>query len=212
MNIYTKSCLYCEKEFSIKDLKPSARKRRKFCSRGCASRWAAKQPRIQKIKSETAKRCWKDPNYRNKQTQCLHNRWAKLSEDERHDWYNKMIKSVDLDKRRDNALFTKLYNGDINQIYYMGKSPKYRKYKNIVNVYTQYNRKKYFSNIKFSKHGNHLDHIFPTQKGFYYNIPPELMGDIRNLQVLLESRNKQKSNKIEQIPQHILDHFFGAFI
>lgn len=41
----------------------------------------------------------------------------------------------------------------------------------------------------------HLDHIIPTAIGFKYNIPPELIGNISNLQFLTEHENCSKQHR-----------------
>ena len=42
----------------------------------------------------------------------------------------------------------------------------------------------------------HLDHIYPISKGFKNKIPPELIGNINNLQFIWWEDNLKKSNKI----------------
>lgn len=44
----------------------------------------------------------------------------------------------------------------------------------------------------------HLDHIYPISKGFKNNIPPEIIGDISNLQYIPAKDNLEKSNKIDK--------------
>lgn len=42
----------------------------------------------------------------------------------------------------------------------------------------------------------HLDHIFPIQKGYIYNVPPEEIGNIKNLRLIPYNKNISKGNKI----------------
>lgn len=56
------------------------------------------------------------------------------------------------------------------------------------------------------KHTFHLDHIYPIAKGFMNNIPPQLIGTILNLRMLEAQTNRIKSDKIEEIPQHIMEY------
>lgn len=49
--------------------------------------------------------------------------------------------------------------------------------------------------------GHHLDHICSISVGYYNNIPPELIGDIKNLQFIYYKENIDKGCKVEP---HIL--------
>lgn len=51
-----------------------------------------------------------------------------------------------------------------------------------------------------------LDHIYPIAAGFRNNIPPELIGDVQNLQMLHHIENSTKSDKILHIPKHINEY------
>lgn len=53
------------------------------------------------------------------------------------------------------------------------------------------------------ENGYHLDHIYPKSKGFDNNIPPELIGDIRNLRIIPGIDNVKKGATIIEIPEHI---------
>jgi len=48
---------------------------------------------------------------------------------------------------------------------------------------------------------HHLDHICSISVGYYNNIPPELIGDIKNLQFIYYKENIDKGCKVEP---HIL--------
>jgi hypothetical protein len=52
-------------------------------------------------------------------------------------------------------------------------------------------------------HKYEIDHIYPIRQAFKNNIPPELIGDIRNLRVIPRKENRSKSGKVIIIPEHI---------
>ncbi len=53
------------------------------------------------------------------------------------------------------------------------------------------------------KGGHQLDHVYPILEGFKNQIPPELIADVSNLQLLSWEDNLSKSNKIRIIPDII---------
>ena len=59
---------------------------------------------------------------------------------------------------------------------------------------------------KFGKDIYHLDHIYPVSEGFKYNVPIEVMSSVENLQLLPYAENVSKSNKIEKIPDTIIQY------
>lgn len=50
-------------------------------------------------------------------------------------------------------------------------------------------------NIKFKKDAHHLDHRFSISEGFKHSIPPEIIGNIVNLEMLPAIENIHKSGK-----------------
>ena len=51
----------------------------------------------------------------------------------------------------------------------------------------------------FSKRGwknHHLDHIFPIYRGYIQNIPPEKVGNIKNLQFIPFEENLSKGSQL----------------
>lgn len=52
-------------------------------------------------------------------------------------------------------------------------------------------------------HKYEIDHIYPTRQAFKNDIPPELIGDIKNLRIIPRKENRSKSGKITIIPEHI---------
>lgn len=57
------------------------------------------------------------------------------------------------------------------------------------------------NNDKRGWKGHHLDHICSISVGFHNNIPPELIGNIKNLQFIPAEENMLKGHKVEK---HIL--------
>jgi len=50
----------------------------------------------------------------------------------------------------------------------------------------------------------HLDHIFPISMGFYRNIPPEKIGNIKNLRFIHHKENMSKGNTINEDAKNAL--------
>jgi len=55
----------------------------------------------------------------------------------------------------------------------------------------------------FGLKGYDMDHIFPVSECFKLKIPVEIASDISNLRMIPSIENKQKSNKIDTIPEII---------
>jgi len=58
--------------------------------------------------------------------------------------------------------------------------------------------------------GHEVDHIFPVSYGYQLGIPAHVVGDIGNLQVMLMSENRKKSNKCNSIPPFIQGYMLGT--
>ena len=56
---------------------------------------------------------------------------------------------------------------------------------------------------RLENNGYAVDHIYPKSKGFDNKIPAELIGDIKNLQIIPGIENSKKREKIIYIPTHI---------
>lgn len=74
----------------------------------------------------------------------------------------------------------------------------YKKYRHVVRYYTNINFRKYYyeinpNRLKRSRWTNHVDHIYPIIEGFKNKIPPELIANYNNLQMLTWQNNKTKS-------------------
>lgn len=57
---------------------------------------------------------------------------------------------------------------------------------------------------RIENNGYAVDHIYPKSKGYDNKIPAELIGDIKNLQIIPGIENSKKREKIIYIPEHIL--------
>ena len=60
-----------------------------------------------------------------------------------------------------------------------------------IHILENYEKRKHMGDDAY-----HLDHIYPISKGFENNIPPEIIGDISNLQFLFWKDNLIKSDKL----------------
>lgn len=60
--------------------------------------------------------------------------------------------------------------------------------------------------------GYSIDHIFPVSIGHRLNIPPELIADIRNLNIISFRDNSIKSDKCDSIPLYIQDYILGKVV
>lgn len=132
--------------------------------------------------------------------------WAKKSKEEKDRIAQKRISTMGEEGIRQKtikATQTKLERGLIATVNLDGDTP-YKIYKRAVQRITKSQDLSIISNYdKRGKHDYHLDHIFPISKGFLYDIPPELIGDIKNLTMIPAQDNKRKSATIVLIPEHI---------
>lgn len=87
--------------------------------------------------------------------------------------------------------------------------PEYINYLDKVRTITKENYNKYFYEIPNAKKRSrefHLDHKYSIHSGFLNNIPPEVIGHYKNLEILQHSLNESKFNKNSiTLEQLILD-------
>ena len=57
--------------------------------------------------------------------------------------------------------------------------------------------------------GYEIDHIFPVSYGELLNLPPHVIADINNLQIITKEENSKKSNKCDSIPLFIQQYMLG---
>lgn len=206
------TCIVCGMMFSnvgIDNIKYSTSKQ--TCSKSCSTTLSWKKglrkgtPISQKRKSEISQKM-----------KVIH---SKKTKDQKRVWSDKIISKMKdtliggknlIEIRTERALITKMNRNLINSIY---KKTDYDIYKNkcveLTNkcdLHLLDNFKSRGSINKLGLSAYHLDHIFPISKGFLYHIPPELIGDIRNLCFVPAVDNLRKSNKILKIPNHIKEY------
>jgi hypothetical protein len=106
-----------------------------------------------------------------------------------------------------------LYYGSGKYKKYLDSLPEYKKYRKMVwritnqnNLTLLENHEKRGSHRK-DENAYHLDHIFPISKGFFYELDPELIGDVRNLKFIPWFENVSKNNNILIIPEHIKEEY-----
>ena len=64
------------------------------------------------------------------------------------------------------------------------------------------------NNMEVSE-GYEVDHIFPVSYGELLNLPPHVIADINNLQIITKEENSKKSNKCDSIPLFIQQYMLG---
>jgi len=57
--------------------------------------------------------------------------------------------------------------------------------------------------------GYEVDHIFPVSYGELLGLPPHVIADINNLQIITKEDNSKKSNKCDSIPLFIQQYMLG---
>ena len=60
--------------------------------------------------------------------------------------------------------------------------------------------------------GFSIDHIFPVSVGYRLNIPPELIADMRNIDVIPLKDNLDKRDKCDSIPLYIQHYILGIIV
>jgi hypothetical protein len=63
-----------------------------------------------------------------------------------------------------------------------------------------------FEKLGLKNEGYQLDHIYPKSQGYHNNIPANLIGDIRNLQIIPGLENNKKNARIIYVPAHIEEY------
>jgi hypothetical protein len=123
------------------------------------------------------------------------------------EWVSKYLTTLGEEgkkKRTKSALNTKLERGHISVIN-PDNNTEYRKYKNNVISLTRKLDLSSLDNIlDRGKKTYHLDHIFPTSRGFSFNIPDYLIAHIDNVRLIWHNDNRKKSATIIEVPKHIL--------
>lgn len=177
-----------------------------YCCCACNRR----DPEARQRQSKISKSLWEDEEYRAKLT----TKNDPETEEARKSWGNKVLEILrarenGINDRRDKAIKTKLERGVIVNVYDKSIRAEYRAYKNLVISVTKKEKLKLENLDLVGVHTFHVDHIYPTKRGFLDGIPAELIGNVENLRVLEALENRRKSAKLVQIPQHIQEYIDG---
>lgn len=77
----------------------------------------------------------------------------------------------------------------------------YSAYRKIVDALTDI--LKLSGKIELGNDDDTIDHILPVSFGFNWRIPPQLIADKRNIQIVSRSLNAKKGSKFDHIPKFI---------
>lgn len=172
-----------------------------FCSDVCRERRLA-DPILRKKLSERSKRQWQREDYRKANSEGTRRRHAADSPEKKKAIAAKR-RQTNLERDPDyyknwgrRCMMKKLENGHISSFDDEKTDTEYTIYKKEVRRYTNMADIKTLEGYVFrSKRGMHLDHKFPIILGFFYGIPPELIGDLANLEFLTAQENQTKQGK-----------------
>jgi hypothetical protein len=107
-------------------------------------------------------------------------------------------------KKHSDERIKNMVSGIVNMSYdeWIKICPEILRYRKKVHYFSRKNCK--INNLEnFGMKGYDMDHIFPVSECFKLNIPVEIASDITNLRMIPSIDNKQKSNKIDVIPEII---------
>lgn len=201
-------CKYCGNIFNGWNYSYRSRKRNAtlYCSKECLS--AYDKIHYSEQRSIRAVNMHKNPEYKEKLSKAQIESWASLNNDDRKIRYDKMQSKVDFKNRGKIIIQRKFDLGIISHIKSNTEERKrFLEYKNSCISITKKNDLTILENFdNRGKHTYHLDHIYPIAKGFIHGIPSEYIGHIENLRMLDAQTNRIKSDKIEEIPKHIMEY------
>lgn len=172
-----------------------------FCSDACREQRLA-DPLLREKLSERSKRFWQREDYRKSNSEGTRRRHAADSTEKKNAIAAKR-RQTNLERDPDyyknwgrRCMLKKLENGYISSFDDEKLETEYTIYKKEVQRYTNMADIKTLEGYVFrSKRGMHLDHKFPIILGFFYGIPPELIGNIANLEFLTAQENQTKQGK-----------------
>lgn len=172
-----------------------------FCSDACRERRMADPAYRKKLSDRSKERCQRE-DYRKANSERTRRRHAADSPEKK--------KAIAAKRRQTNlerdpeyyknwgrrCMLKKLENGHISSFDDEKTDTEYTIYKKEVQRYTNMaDIKTLEGHDRRSKRGMHLDHKFPIILGFFYGIPPELIGDLANLEFLTSQENQTKQGK-----------------
>jgi hypothetical protein len=172
-----------------------------FCSDACREQRLA-DPILREKLSERSKRFWQREDYRKSNSEGTRRRHAADSTEKKNAIAAKR-RQTNLERDPDyyknwgrRCMLKKLENGYISSFDDEKLETEYTIYKKEVQRYTNMADIKTLEGYVFrSKRGTHLDHKFPIILGFFYGIPPELIGNLANLEFLSAQENQTKQGK-----------------
>lgn len=172
-----------------------------FCSDACRKQRLA-DPILREKLSERSKRFWQREDYRKSNSEGTRRRHAADSTEKKNAIAAKR-RQTNLERDPDyyknwgrRCMLKKLENGYISSFDDEKLETEFTIYKKEVQRYTKRSDIKTLEGYDFrSKRGMHLDHKFPIILGFFYGIPPELIGDLDNLEFLSAQENQTKQGK-----------------
>jgi hypothetical protein len=172
-----------------------------FCSDACRGQRLA-DPILREKLSERSKRFWQREDYRKSNSEGTRRRHAADSTEKKNAIAAKR-RQTNLERDPDyyknwgrRCMLKKLENGFISSFDDEKLETEYTIYKKEVQRYTKRADIKTLEGYGYrSKRGMHLDHKFPIILGFFYGIPPELIGDLDNLEFLSAQENQTKQGK-----------------
>jgi len=194
-----KNCEHCGETFEVKDTKKG--RGRRFCGPICSRRWTANnRSDTWRKKASEAKQGENNPMYGVSQTNP--NSLANLN---RNGWAGK-TQSEESNKKRSKALTgrklseeTKRKMSKAKSKYLSPDDPQYTKFKKYQRKVYYWSNKNDLTQLenydKRGKDGYHLDHKYSITEGFKNNIPPKVLGQLKNLEMLPAKDNISKGAK-----------------
>lgn len=194
-----KICENCNNKFTL--LKSGKKElKRRFCGTVCSRQWSANnRSESWKEKASLAKQGKNNPMYGSTQTNT--NSLANLV---RNYWTGK-TQSEESNKKRSKALTgikrseetkRKISKANAKWIPDDPQYEEFKKYRRKVYYWTNKNDLSQLENYdKRSKTGWHLDHKYSITEGFKNNIPPNILGQLKNLEMLPSKDNCSKGTK-----------------
>lgn len=201
MLMLQKECEQCKDPFQVKDGKKG--QARRFCGPICSRRWVANNRSAEwRSKASEAKKGKNNPMFGVKQANP--NSLSNLN----HDYWKGKSHSAESNEKRSKALkgrpLSEEHKRQISETKKANRKwqpddPEYKefkKYQRKVYYWTNKNDLATLENYdKRSKKGYHLDHRFSIYEGFLQNIPPKVIGNIHNLEMLPAKENMSKATK-----------------
>lgn len=150
-----------------------------------------------------------DPEYRkkisNRISKKLHAFYERTSDDELRKRFDKIKASLQSDEVKEKRAKTKIEKGlqidpadrtDRDEYYYQ------------VGLITEQNFRDHYYDInpeKLPRGEYHLDHIYSKIAGYVNRVPPEIVGHWKNLRLITELQNKEKSGRCDHTIEELME-------